>query len=262
MINCVITNESNTCYGATKSDFNPLYDPKMANQICITGQLLLVDLIEKIEPYCKLLQSNTDGILIVPNNKDMIKQIILDWQKRTRINLEIDDCSGIWQKDVNNYIMTFSNGDIKAVGAFVTDIKPNKINPIKHMGNARIIALSIVDYFTKNIPVETTINNHNDLLDFQIITKTGPSYNKTVWKHKDGDIEVNKVNRVFATKHTGYGNLYKVKIDNGVVRKDSIASLPDHCYVDNKATMKLEYVDRTYYIDLALKRISYFKSKN
>ena len=63
----------NTTYGAMKSSFNELYDPHMANQVCITGQLFLTDLIEKIEPYCKLVQSNTDGILIIPYDKEKIK---------------------------------------------------------------------------------------------------------------------------------------------------------------------------------------------
>jgi hypothetical protein len=45
----------NTTYGSMKNKYNALYDPKMANQICVTGQLLLIDLIEKLEPYCKLI---------------------------------------------------------------------------------------------------------------------------------------------------------------------------------------------------------------
>jgi DNA polymerase elongation subunit (family B) len=46
----------NTTYGAMKSKFNTLFDPKMANQVCITGQLLLIDLLEKLEPYITLVQ--------------------------------------------------------------------------------------------------------------------------------------------------------------------------------------------------------------
>ena len=48
----------NTTYGAMKSEFNGLYDPKMANQVCITGQLLFLDLLEKLEPYITLIQLN------------------------------------------------------------------------------------------------------------------------------------------------------------------------------------------------------------
>ncbi len=256
----------NTAYGAMKSKFNNMYDPKMANSVCITGQLLLVDLIEKIEPYCKLIQSNTDGIMVIPYDKEKLKEIIEQWQKRTRITLEVDICTGIWQKDVNNYIVKFENGKIKTKGAYVTQYLPvgdigRGTNILRNSG--RIIDIAVVNYFVYGISPEETIMNHNILSDFQIITKTGSSYTGTYWRHKEGDIKVNKVNRVYATKHQGYGNLYKTKINpDGTIRKDSIANLPEHCYVDNEGIMKLEYVDRDYYIKLAKKRISDFRDKN
>lgn len=46
----------NSTYGASKDKHNDLYDPLMANNVCVGGQLLLLDLIDKIEPYCKLIQ--------------------------------------------------------------------------------------------------------------------------------------------------------------------------------------------------------------
>lgn len=242
----------NTTYGAMKSKYNALYDPRMANGICITGQLLLIDLIDKIESYCKLIQSNTDGILIIPHNKERIKEIINEWQKRTRIILEIEPCVGIWQKDVNNYIMRFENGKIKKKGGYVSQYDGGLRR------STRILDLAIVNYFVYGISVENTIMRHQDVLDFQIITKTGPTYKETFWKHKDGDVKVNKVNRVYATKHSGYGNVYKLKVIDGKERRDSVANVPDNCYVDNSAEMRIEYVDRRWYIDLAKKRITDF----
>lgn len=46
----------NSTFGAQKDFYNPLYDPLMANNICIAGQLLLTDLIDKIEDYCEIIQ--------------------------------------------------------------------------------------------------------------------------------------------------------------------------------------------------------------
>lgn len=46
----------NSFYGAMKDKYNPLYDPRSANNICIFGQLLLTDLIEKLEGHCDLIQ--------------------------------------------------------------------------------------------------------------------------------------------------------------------------------------------------------------
>lgn len=255
----------NTAYGAMKSKFNNMYDPKMANSVCITGQLLLVDLIEKIEPYCKLVQSNTDGIMVIPYDKEKLKEEVDKWQQRTRITAEIDVCTGIWQKDVNNYVMKFENGKIKTKGAYVTQYLPvgdlgRGTNILRN--SARIVDIAVADYFIYGIEPSDKILNHDVISDFQIITKTGSTYKGTFWKHKEGDKKVNKCNRVYATKHQGYGNLYKTKINpDGSIRKDSIANLPEHCYVDNEGTMKLEYVDKQFYIDMAYKRIADFRNK-
>ena len=46
----------NTVSGAMKAKFSKLYDERNNNWMCITGQLLLIDLIEKLEPYMTLIQ--------------------------------------------------------------------------------------------------------------------------------------------------------------------------------------------------------------
>ncbi|HFG9290770.1 TPA: hypothetical protein ACGI32_003875, partial [Clostridioides difficile] len=39
----------NKTYGGMKDKNNNLYDPRQANNVCVSGQLLLLDLIEKLE---------------------------------------------------------------------------------------------------------------------------------------------------------------------------------------------------------------------
>lgn len=46
----------NGTFGASKDKYNGLYDPRQANSLCIMCQLFLVDLIEKLEKYCELIQ--------------------------------------------------------------------------------------------------------------------------------------------------------------------------------------------------------------
>lgn len=248
----------NTTYGAMKAQFNNLYDAKMANQVCITGQLFLTDLIEKIEPYCKLVQSNTDGILIIPYDKEKILEEVKKVEDRTRVRFEVDKCSGVWQKDVNNYIMTFEDGHVKVKGGYVGQYQSSGIR-----NTGRIIDVAVVEYFTKDISPIDTIMNCNDKYMFQLITKTGGTYNSTYWKKDNEDIKVNKVNRVYASKNDKYGNLYKTKIveknNEKVIRKDSIANLPEHCVVDNNDKLTINDIDKKWYINMAMKRINDFK---
>lgn len=46
----------NSCYGTFKDKYNNLYDPKQSNNVCLTGQLLLLDLIDKLESHITLIQ--------------------------------------------------------------------------------------------------------------------------------------------------------------------------------------------------------------
>lgn len=249
----------NTTYGAMKSVYNALYDPKMANQVCITGQLLFVDLIEKLEPYMTLVQSNTDGILVIPKNKEKIKELLAEWEERTGMTTEIDICDAIYQKDVNNYIMVMKKGDkikIKTKGAYVKQFESKDLR-----NTTRILDEAVVRYFLENKLPQDTINECDDLFMFQYITKTGHSYGNTVWEKEPNKlVAVNNVNRVYASKVDTHGNLLKIKEINGLtIRTDSIANLPVHCIVDNKNELSINDIDKNWYIDIAWKRINDFK---
>ena len=54
----------NSSYGAMKSKWNKLYNPEMANNIVVNGQLIMTHLICLLDGHCELIQTNTDGIII------------------------------------------------------------------------------------------------------------------------------------------------------------------------------------------------------
>lgn len=55
---------------------NELYDPRQGMSICVNGQLLLLDLIEKVELEFKeeaeFIQGNTDGVMFKFNSKEAV----------------------------------------------------------------------------------------------------------------------------------------------------------------------------------------------
>ena len=242
----------NTYYGATKNQYNDLYDPRMANAICITGQLFLTDLIEKLEavPDFELIQSNTDGIIIrYPAKADQrIRDVIHEWEQRTRLTMELSEVRSIAQKDVNNYIMEDGDGHIKSKGGYVSLYHKGDFK----MNSLQILHRAIGDYFLHGTPVEDTINSCEDPLAFQIIAKAGGTYTGVVHE-VDGEMQpVQRVNRVYASHRSTLGTLYKTKVDG---RRDKIASLPDHCLIDNDNRIHIDEIDRAWYIELAKKRV-------
>ena len=249
---------ANTTYGAMLNKYNDLYDPLMGRSVCITGQLFLLELSQHLIRECptlRIVQLNTDGIMISfdESEYDKVLEITNEFQQRTKFELEEDKIRKIVQKDVNGYIEIPYEGKPKIKGGYlVRGIAPAGAFNINN--NMLIVAKAIVEYFVKGTPVEETINNCNDIFEFQIIAKAGAKY-KEAYHLVDGEkIPVQKVNRIYATADERYGKIYKVKAENDMTAK--IESLPEHCIIDNDNHLTIEKVDKTFYIELAKKRIN------
>lgn len=201
----------NTVYGISLQQFSDCYDPRNGRSVCVTGQLLLTDLCVELCNKCdsiRLNNVNTDGVGFSINKRELNKayDIMKDWEKRTRLELEIEKVKRIILKDINNYILEKEDGSLKVKGGYVSDYKPS----FKH-NSLSIVATAIVDYFTKNKSVEETINECNDPFRFQLIAKTGSTYDKTVHYVDGEEIQVQKVNRLYAVDDERYGVVKKVK---------------------------------------------------
>ena len=251
---------ANTTYGAMLNKYNDLYDPLMGRSVCITGQLFLLELSQHLIAECstlRIVQLNTDGIMVSfdESEYDKVLTITKEWEQRTRFELEEDKIKRIVQKDVNNYVEIPYEGEPKIKGGYlVRGIAPAGAFNINN--NATIVAKAIVEYFVHNIPPEETINGCDDIFAFQLIAKAGSKY-REAYHLVDGEREsVQKVNRVYATTDKRYGKLYKIKAENDSTAK--IEMLPEHCIIDNDNKLTIECVDKSWYIELAKKRINDF----
>lgn len=246
----------NATFGAMKSEFNPLYDPKQANNICINGQIILTQLIKELEPYCQLIQSNTDGLVVkYENNYKQIEAIVNNFGKRFNLSFDIDKIIKIAQRDVNNYAIQFEDGHIEAKGRFA------KFKGGNYMQNSlTIIDRALVNYYIHNIPVEETVINaykNNDLEPFQIVCKMGSTYNGMYYEYgEEGNTELiptQHVNRVFATNDKKYWGIYKRKVDS----YQKIANTSEHNIIHNEEISKFDKskLDLNYYIQLCKKNL-------
>ena len=250
----------NTTYGALLNMYNDLFDPLMGRSVCITGQLFLLELAEHLYadiPGLKIVQLNTDGIMVECNRADLgrLDEICDEWQKRTGFELEEDSVKKIAQKDVNNYIEVQPSGEVKKKGGYlvkgISSAGAWKIN-----NSCCIVATALEEYFVHGTPVEDTISSCDDIFQFQMIAKAGAKY-REAYHLVDGEkVPVQKVNRVYATKDTRYGKLFKVKAETDSTAK--IEMLPEHCIIDNDNKLSIDDVDKTFYIEMAKKRIDDF----
>ena len=251
----------NTKYGAMGAEFNKLYDPRMRLLVCITGQMAMWDLLEKIENHATIIQSNTDAHYYIPFSEEDEKEIddiAKDWEERTGYTLDDDPFKAIFQKDVNNYLAVTSDGKVKFKGAIglTNGLKVSKA----------IVSNAFINYVVSGKDYKEFINECNEIRQFQMITKTGWTFDDTVVRDMNGnETKAQKVNRTFAIKDS-YKAVEIFKVKRGsiieeegttIVGDDSytkgLPNAPEYYAIDNAAIgegwITLDDIDKDYYIN-------------
>ena len=245
----------NAISGQMKQRQSALFDPMSNNSICINGQLLLLDLVEHSEPYCMLIQNNTDGIVVklddYERDFDILDDIVYEWEQRTGMNMEFDTFMGdIYQKDVNNYLLIDrETGAVKAKGGYVM-----KLNDLNY--DLPIINKALVDYMIKGIPVERTIRECDDLREFQLVSKISNKYTHILYGNEPIK---EKCVRVFASKIASDPGVKKVHATRKTAAK--LTNSPEHCFIWNESVNGVsvpDKLDKEWYVNFAKKRLGDF----
>ena len=276
----------NSTYGAMKDKNNALHDPRQANNVCVGGQLLLLDLIELLDGHCQLIQSNTDGLIIKLFQEDdyeVIDDICYEWEQRTRMQLDFDSYKKIFQKDVNNYVIVDFDGDYKSKGAYAKkwtkkDKNKKEVDDLLDY-DCVILREALINYFLYGVHPKQTIQECNELRKFQKIVKVSSKYlyalyNSTVTEEKirdsnnklktvkvftGGKIQKEKCFRVFASTLESEGSIFKVK--NLQKNPEKFQDTPEHCFFINEDVTNAgipKKLDKDWYFDMVMKRLKDF----
>lgn len=231
-----------------------VYDPRRMREVCINGQLMILQLIETVctrLPTTKLIQSNTDGVVFLVHQNDWAQfdKLVKEWEQRTRLTMEYDYTTYLAQRDVNNYIAVFSNGKIERKG--VAAKEPNTLD-----NDLPIVSDAVVEYFINNVKPEDYINQETSLMRFMKTYKLSGKYQGAI--HNEV-VLTDKVYRVFASRSRKDGILYKFKYGKN---PEKFAGCPDHAKIVNddiRGATVPTWLDRQWYINEAYKRINSFK---
>lgn len=244
------------CVDGKYKVLSDLYDPKRMREVCINGQLMILQLIEDVcemLPKTQLVQSNTDGVVFKVRNNDwdQFDKIVKVWEKRTRLNMEYDYTNAIYQRDVNNYIAIFDNGKIERKGGAVKEAKVID-------NDLPVVSDAVVEYFVNGIDPTEYISKESDMMRFMKTYKLSGKYNGAI--HNDV-VLTDKVYRVFASRCADDGIVYKFKTGKN---PEKFASCPEHAKIVNTNIQDMkapDWLDRQWYIDEAWKRIKSFKGE-
>ncbi len=256
----LVLNSTYGMSGAGKRDadnkyrvMSDVFDPKRMREVCINGQLMILQLIEDVCEVCDctLVQSNTDGVVFKVKNEDWdtFDKIVKAWEQRTRMTMEYDYTNAIYQRDVNNYIAIFDNGKIERKGGVVKEAKVTD-------NDLPVVADAVVEYFVNGVDPAEYISKESDMMRFMKTYKLSYKYDGAM--HND-IVLTDKVYRVFASQDENDGIVYKFKTGKN---PEKFASCPEHAKIVNtniQGKKVPEWLDKQFYIDMAWDRINSFK---
>lgn len=227
-----------------------VYDPVRMREVCINGQLMLLQLIEDLEQF-DLIQSNTDGLIykLHKNDFETFDKIVKDWEKRTKMTMEYDYITYMAQRDVNNYIAVFENGEVERKGGAVKKAKTLDYD-------LPIVADAVVEYFVNGFEPEEFIMKEKYLAPFMKTYKLSGNYKQAIY---NDEVLTDKVYRVFASRSRKDGILYKQKEGKNA---EKFASCPEHAKIVNSNIQGMKcpkWLDKNWYIKEARKRIDSFE---
>ena len=264
--------------GALRASFNPLCDWKQGVSICLTGQLLILQLAYDLSqiPSVTLSEANTDAICFYYDDvhEKEVNKVLQDWQDLTGLELEGDDIIKYVARDVNNfaqilktgendYKVHYKGGEFRGQHIFKWDKDKHTFhysfkNDLEN-NSLTIVSEAMLKNLLFNIPVEDTINACNDPFRFQKITHLGGTFSSCILENKDGSVqELQRNNRVYAGIEKTGGMIYKVK-ENG--SKSKLSDCPPNPIVDNAGEITIDKINKSWYIKYTKQRVSDFVRK-
>lgn len=169
---------------------------------------MLAEMLTDI-PDSQLIQINTDGLTmrIHKSYENQYYELCKKWENITKLTLEYAYYSKMIIADVNNYISLYTNGKHKCKGRFEFENLPLHKNK-----SELIVRIACFNYFTKNIPVEETIINHKNILDFCIGARIKGAA-KFIYLDKNGrEFNLSKTIRYFISNR---GFIIKKRFNDG-----------------------------------------------
>ena len=211
----------NSIYGKFSYEFGDTYDRLATLKVTINGQLMLIMLCEALElAGIRVLSGNTDGIMIkvYEDLEDTAKQIIDDWQKKTKMLSDVDVLDCLIERDINNYIAVFrvdKKGKKSLKKEYKGDYDPLQYaNDLKRGYNMPIVAKAVEEFFLNKVPVMETLQNCTNILDFCLTQNVGKQFNVHIMRMNNGVLEDKEYQRYvrFYISNKGH-TLWKVHKD-------------------------------------------------
>ena len=161
----------NSFFGKLGSPYSKLHEPQCMLGVTLSGQLMMIDLIERlVAAKISILSANTDGLLCrvrcVPKIERRFETILKQWQADTGMSLGSDELVRFASTAANGYAHLSVGKKIKRAGKLLK----GKISP-GESPNYLCINDAVVNALLLDVPPERTIWGCTDMARFCSITQ-------------------------------------------------------------------------------------------
>ena len=158
----------NGSFGKLGNPWSALYAPQLMLQVTITGQLVLLMLIEALESIgVECISGNTDGVIsrYLVGMHDAVRRLIGQWEAYTGYRTEETRYKAVYSNDVNNYVAIKLDGTCKTKGSYSE--RGSALNsPLSKNPEATVCIDAVLKFLTDGTPLEQTIRACTDFRRF------------------------------------------------------------------------------------------------
>jgi len=253
----------NSSFGQFNDVYSFLLDPLALYSTTVNGQIGLLYVAEKIIlAGQEVVSVNTDGIVskVKKSEIDKYKEVSEKAFADFKATCEFTYYKKYVRTSVNDYITIKTDGDIKLKGDFEYD-KLSLHDGFSKGFSQPVVALALVKYYTEGIPIEDTIKNHKDILDFCLSSNIGNQFDLYSIKIVNGQViekEIQKHVRYYVSNKGS--SLIKRNFNTG---SESKMTKGFNKTVFNDFIIKDEYdINYNYYVKEAYKLINKIEGKD
>jgi len=156
----------NAAFGKMGNPWSILYSPELLIQTTVTGQLVLLMLIEHIEAAgIPVASANTDGIVMKCPTTSVghLGTIISTWEHQTGFETEETRYAGLYSRDVNSYIALKTDGGVKLKGDYA---EPEPVASSWPSPHNQVCVAAVVGYLQWGFDIEHHIRAESDVRQF------------------------------------------------------------------------------------------------
>jgi hypothetical protein len=158
----------NSTYGKFGDPYSTLYDPAAMLAVTLSGQLVIIDLIERLAAAgVRVLSVNTDGLFLhVPRKGRRWREVLEHWERDTGMRLDLERLSRLAIVATNNYATIDRRGKIKRRG----DKLKGSLSPVSSC-NSLVVNDAIAEALLRDVPPERTVRACDDPVRFCRVTR-------------------------------------------------------------------------------------------